>query len=1656
MKLKNGTITYSTHSYINFDCDAGSAKVNVSTGEVLFTHNDISVGEGTFNMGLSHIHSNYSHLDDTHMGLCWKLNIQHYLKKYDGSVTLNEFTTDDYVYVDGEGYVHRFVRFDNNRYVDQSGHGMILTISNINQIVMANGNILYFNSDGNLFKISIVGKSQRITRNIDYENGYIKKYYDTRCTGARERYFSFDYKDGLLNKISLISKGKVLETIFYNYKDGKLQGIYHFINDALESISLFKYDYGRIIFATGTSNGIALGLKYISNTVKVKKGISKIKKSAYICLNDDIIAGEVYPNDYIEPQIGVKETKNNTGLFIVENLDDGLYYLGDEIAFESLEDELILNNTYEAFELSEEDVFETTEFVYTLNNYTNITSGKGIKYRYYYNDKGFVVSTFEVDGNNLMTLTKDSGIAISYTVPDTYPSERINNKTVEARLLNDGMVCLDSDGLVNGFDGGRRLKEYRDNLGWQYVNYTASFWIKVTSSNASYVKVLFEIFQYYWIEKEVYIDHTASGAWQYVTIPFSIRNDDQSKSYDLSSAIIKATSDGSGQYVVSNFRIEEGMHSKMQLSGIYLTYSTPCISEYYKVRLLLNNGTSQEIIFDNKNFITESDVFATCKNMHKTQSFDFVYCANTKRIPNVSAVYFRVFENQDSSYQSEYQMYGIGSVKINSRSTDSSIETTKHFDYDNDSNLREYTYSNLGGSIEKLLDKQGRVIYEIDSHDKKTVNEYDEYGNIISTTTSLKDNFDSNNKIIIGKERFYTRYDYDDESNGGMYREMVVNTAVQDSSVKIKKSPQMINTVESIQVGDNYAQHYNYDILNRIKEISITYDFGKFIRNCYEYDSLGRLKKVTDNSKYCYELDYDKYGNISRYNIRKSDSSITAIKSKETIPNNSSYGGDTQIETNHLTDSVITTENDKYGRPIKTVFNNKGSCKTVLYEYQEHNSSINTSAYQSGLNESPSISKIKKIQDGCDNSTTTFLYDNKNDDCGYVINRNNVEIQRIQQMDSNNTKYVVTSTKYKTTIEKENNSYDPRITKTIVSWDNNTDAKDEWNELDKYTFTYTYDDVLGIPTIKNGSSSTTVASYKLKDGSNYYSNQVQSYLSMVGSNSYNYTYQYDNNQNIHRVVSDRCGANDITYTYDKLNRLKTEYNKKHVTNYTYSYLDSSNNDINRVTKVISGTSKIKEFEYDELNRLTNYKKYDTIITSLIYNSDNLNPSYVRKNGVLYGLTWNRDNLLSSFGNNYYNYNYQGNRISKSTDTKTVYYYYDGSKLLGEDHSNGVKIRYIYDLMGITGARYITSYGITDYHYAKDGQGNIVAILKDGNIVTEYYYDAWGNILEEVTNQYDSFAKINPFRWRCNYYDVETNMYYINGRYYDPELFSYIDSLDIENVVSASSTIGGLNPYAICTDNPTDLGDSDFNILTNTDFMPDPVYDSQQGYSWWDRNWKHVIRYGLFALTFITSIVLICIPGTQAFGIGMFEAGLGAALSGMVIGGMISGIISAIQGNGFFTGFADGAITGFVDGFTAGAILFCISSAVRAISESLKAANKTTIKVDGQKIKIKNAKRSDFTEEAWNEIQSLSKNQAGETISNMASGRKIHAGYKKGMPGKEVFTPSKTGRMDYFDKTRGIIYELKPKNSKSISSGVNQLLRYNKEFNNVCKLVLVLY
>ena len=63
------------------------------------------------------------------------------------------------------------------------------------------------------------------------------------------------------------------------------------------------------------------------------------------------------------------------------------------------------------------------------------------------------------------------------------------------------------------------------------------------------------------------------------------------------------------------------------------------------------------------------------------------------------------------------------------------------------------------------------------------------------------------------------------------------------------------------------------------------------------------------------------------------------------------------------------------------------------------------------------------------------------------------------------------------------------------------------------------------------------------------------------------------------------------------------------------------------------------------------------------------------------------------------------------------------------------------------------------------------------------------------------ASINPCRYRGYYQDNETGFYYLNTRYYDPSIRRFINQDNLELIPQLSQTLGQLNLYAYCNNNP---------------------------------------------------------------------------------------------------------------------------------------------------------------------------------------------------------------------------------------------------------------
>ena len=136
----------------------------------------------------------------------------------------------------------------------------------------------------------------------------------------------------------------------------------------------------------------------------------------------------------------------------------------------------------------------------------------------------------------------------------------------------------------------------------------------------------------------------------------------------------------------------------------------------------------------------------------------------------------------------------------------------------------------------------------------------------------------------------------------------------------------------------------------------------------------------------------------------------------------------------------------------------------------------------------------------------------------------------------------------------------------------------------------------------------------------------------------------------------------------------------------------------------------------------------------------------------------------------YAYNTDGGRVSKTVNGVKTEYFYNGSILAGQKTGDETLI-FMYDN---NGDAFGFIYNGEEYYYIKNVQNDIVAIAdKNGDIVVNYYYDAWGNVTQITGNT--ALAQTNPLRYRSYYYDSETGYYHLKSRYYSPEVGRFLNA-----------------------------------------------------------------------------------------------------------------------------------------------------------------------------------------------------------------------------------------------------------------------------------------
>jgi RHS repeat-associated protein len=87
----------------------------------------------------------------------------------------------------------------------------------------------------------------------------------------------------------------------------------------------------------------------------------------------------------------------------------------------------------------------------------------------------------------------------------------------------------------------------------------------------------------------------------------------------------------------------------------------------------------------------------------------------------------------------------------------------------------------------------------------------------------------------------------------------------------------------------------------------------------------------------------------------------------------------------------------------------------------------------------------------------------------------------------------------------------------------------------------------------------------------------------------------------------------------------------------------------------------------------------------------------------------------------------------------------------------------------------------------------------GNVVATYEYDAFGNLIKETG------SVENPYRYAGYRYDTVTGLYYLQSRYYHPEIGRFLTRDSFEGFKGGPLS---LNRYAYVENNPVTNADHD--------------------------------------------------------------------------------------------------------------------------------------------------------------------------------------------------------------------------------------------------------
>lgn len=610
------------------------------------------------------------------------------------------------------------------------------------------------------------------------------------------------------------------------------------------------------------------------------------------------------------------------------------------------------------------------------------------------------------------------------------------------------------------------------------------------------------------------------------------------------------------------------------------------------------------------------------------------------------------------------------------------------------------------------------------------------------------------------------------------------------------------------------------------------------------------------------------------------------------------------IEINNSASGITTITYDSSGNILEQT-NPDGS--TVTYTYNN-------------------LGKLTSINDSV-NGVTSFTYDSS----GNLLKQTNSDGSTITYTynSTGNLTSINDSTKGITSFTYDSNGNRTSETDpdgTVYTY-NDTENITMETHADGRIVTYTYDSSGHIASVNDSNAGTCTYTYDSNDnilsvtqpdntvfvyddtngkiGTEQYPNGINRTLtyndglleSVVGTNSYNLQYNYDDSSriislsesfgsinnnsaysfdsvgNIQTVSSN--GVTKITYTYDSNSQLIREDNAVQNNSITYLYDDSGNiitkSVYNFTTGYLGTATSVETNQYDSVtNKLINFNG-----NTVAYDDNGNLSSY---NNATYN--WNNGKLASvSIGNDSYKYQYNSNNIRTGktvNGVNTIYTLNDSTITSETDGTN----RLVFFYNSRNELVYMTLNNDV-YYYEKNRQNDIIGIVdSNNNEVVKYAYDSWGKLLSISGTLANTVGIKNPFRYRSYYFDTETGLYYLQSRYYNPEWRRFIS----KDAIADSST-SNINLYQYCDNNPVMYTDPSGNATVYTIDTLNSYLRQLQAYALFytknnihDANikviqyirrlryndWKWALSADQIDYTFVESVSLNCKPIAKFF------------------------------------------------------------------------------------------------------------------------------------------------------------------------------------------------